>query len=1039
MKLGPSIAIPAGVTLIAQSFASAADPEPNIDLPPFQPYGFQSGDFRTNTNNGDQMNIQQSELLNDDSFASSMYYDPQHNLIFFTGSTFGTYFDSATDLSSDIKAAMGMSSEEGGRDGDMPHLVNSDCFLGILKLPRANSPLLNGMSNPAPWLAHNDEDGQNKEPTLIYARRFGTPQSSEACSSILMLPGVNDALLQTSSQLKLAMLGHVNPTPLSSAEVNALGPPGGDYEPSIDDVQVGPYDGRTLQGYELEMDRLVRSASQQTIRGAHDSRQSGSGGQQQQKTGGESEKGRELQAAGNRGGFLHSISGAGPVTEGGRSYGFILDFDLSLTLDETFTTAPDDSTFQNAYGALLGGHVLESSPLVYPVAMAQNKRDPNQLYIVSLHSDNEEVILNPEYTTTTQEELDSSLHNRPDMTMGGAGGSGAKLVGGVPKYGNDFYVKVQQLTITPYEQLMDVEPTFDEKVKRTMTAGWGFGFKLNDADDVRPSTIVFVKGRTPNEDLLLLGGTTRQEENLDGRAELDGFITKLIPPAPTPVADLTTGATMEDAVEDEATHPTKRIDSTTGRDETVTAICLPPPDPVTAQITHAFVVGSESAIPGTDASLAYIYKIKLDDLSTVWKAHVPSIHPSGIGGDVLGEGCAVSPDGKMVFLSGTIDGGSALNTGLANVVVQPVGGTTDVFVVAFDNDFGNVQWAKQLGTVNEDKLARGGGITCDNEGNVIIMGSTRGELQRFRPDASGGRREMQGQRKQQQTSSRMASDVFVMSLSRTDGEYVNAPFSGGDVFVSASGGTASSPAATSTAPSHSGGGGLSAGGIVGIILMVIGVVAAALFFGAQYRKKSRIKRYNSAERMWNNSGADDFTFDNHSRNLAGRKNSWLDGRAKSPGGALRISRGADDDDDDDVRSTSSGSSRGSYKSKQQEDNSNFLASLREEANATMSKMVKGSEESYTADPRLDGGASIKSLLSHYREVKKGGLLEDDNVNNSGKDEGKNGGDGGSVKKGGSPFRKGKPPPPPPPRRKKNDESETAGLNTGDGLSEFTIV
>lgn len=77
-----------------------------------------------------------------------------------------------------------------------------------------------------------------------------------------------------------------------------------------------------------------------------------------------------------------------------------------------------------------------------------------------------------------------------------------------------------------HSRLMDVEPTASEKVKRTMHAGWGFGFKLNDANDVRPSSVVFVAGRTPDEDLLLLGGTTRKD-GVDGRPdELDGFITK---------------------------------------------------------------------------------------------------------------------------------------------------------------------------------------------------------------------------------------------------------------------------------------------------------------------------------------------------------------------------------------------------------------------------------------------------------------------------------------------------------------------------------
>lgn len=987
-------------------------------------YGFQSGNLL--------------EPSNDDSYAGSMYLDAQHNLLFVTGSTYGSFFDSATDLDGDIKAAMGMSAQPAA-----PHLDTSDCFLAVIKLPTERSSVVmlgNGDGNAAPWLAHVDDQWQgtgtgagaangkatvstsastgtgagastagsdgargepsgggnrrlhdhaetsssgsgsgSDEPELIYARRFGTKHNSETCSSILVLPKVNDSLLQTTAQLKLALLGHVNPTPITEADVRAAGPDA----LGNDDV--------------------------------------------------------------NRGGFLHSIAEGGPIVQKGRAYGFVVDFDLSLTLDETFTTSlPNDTAFENAYGAMLGGVALNSSPLVYPTAFTQNKRDPNQIYVVSMHSDDDAVVANPEYKPEAAfEEVDGALRERSDMTMGGAGlGKGSALVGGgVPKYGTDFYVKVQQLTLTPTESLMNVEPTDDEHVKRTLESGWGFGFKLNDAKDVRPSSVVFVRGRTPNDDLLLLGGTTRKV-NDDGSEEYDGFITKLIPPAPSPVADQTTGSSVEDAIQDERVHPTKRIDSTTGRDETVTHVCLPPPDPVSGLITFAYVVGSTSSpdriaqapSSGHDPSLAYILKLRLSDLSTEWKEHVPSIHPSGLGGDVLGEGCAVSPDGTVVYLTGTIDGGSALDTRImgnaGGAKIQPAGGKSDVFVVSYDTDFGNVHWAKQLGTVYEDKLARGGGVSCDNEGNVIIAGSTRGALQRYRPEKSDG-------------VPRMPSDVFVMSLSRESGEYANAPYRGGVPPASSSGGNIGSPTSESSSTAvasrgsarHAGEGGLSVGAIVGICLTVIGSVFAVLVLVGLRRsdaaKRAPAERNGDVLRMWDD---DDYSYDNN-RSLGGRQSS-ASHEERSPGGTLRIVRGGRTDwggggrrgshggDDDSVHSAGSNSSRS-------KENSDFLASLREEANATMRKMVKESLSDGEAakDPRLDGGASIKSLLTHYREIKKGRAID------------VHGGDGeeeevtftGAIKrKGNRP-----PPPPPPPRRKNNqDEDEDDGA---DGLAEFTIV
>ncbi|KAL9184569.1 hypothetical protein ACHAXT_012539 [Thalassiosira profunda] len=947
----------------------------------FHPWGFQSGAFAPLTTSSDPHRAAaQSEMINDDSYAAAMYHDPTHNLVFVTGSTYGTYFDSSPEeLDRDVKGAMGMSDLEGGRDVHHAHLPKSDCFLGILKLPRVvDGPEVpdghvQGMGNPAPWLAREADGESSNQPQLIYARRFGTPQNAEACSSVLMLPQVHDALLRSPAQLKLALLGHVTPTPLSAAEAaSSVALPAGASNADTD-----------------------------------------------------------------RGGFLHSLSGSPEEVETneGRAYGFVADFDVSLTADETFAQAPDDTSFHNAYGALLGGAVLDGSALVYPVAMAQNKRDRNQLYVVSMHSENGAAVPNPDYHTTAREELDGTIHARADATLGGAGGDGARLVGGAPQYGSDFYVKVQQLSIVPSQELMNVEPTPDEQVKRTMTNGWGFGFKLNDADDVRPSAVAFVQGRTPDEDLLLLGGTTRKD------GERDAFITKLLVPAPSPVADVTTGHTVEEALEDESVHPTKRIDSTTDRDETVTAICLPPPDLRSGAVEHAYVVGSSTK--SNDPSVAYLLKLRLDDLSIEWKQHLPSIHPDGIGGDVLGEGCAVSPGGTTVYIGGTIDGGSALNPG-ADATVHPVGGKTDVFVVAYDGDFGHVKWARQLGTVAEDKLARGGGVSTDDRGNVILMGSTRGGLQRHREDVTKMLPEEGGQ-------AHMASDVFVMSLSRLNGEYVNAPYTGDGNAppVSTSGGVAEpsllDQEAEEALETYEGGVGLSPGAIVGAAFVAIAVSAALLFLVAR-SLKARKRRLRATEpgdilRLWENEGGDDFSFSGR-RILGGRRTSamvppikgasssdWDD--TEGLGGS--ISRNASwmrsGGDDGSVHSAGSGkgssspksaSSPKSYTSDQTEKNLDFISTLRQEANASISKMIhKGDDDGATDDPRVDSGNSIKSLLTHYREKKKGGLVAEEGSPGTGKGKGT------------------KSPPPPPPRKKK--DGDAAQDSERDGLSEFTIV
>jgi hypothetical protein len=107
-----------------------------------------------------------------------------------------------------------------------------------------------------------------------------------------------------------------------------------------------------------------------------------------------------------------------------------------------------------------------------------------------------------------------------------------------------------------------------------------------------------------------------------------------------------------------------------------------------------------------------------------------------------------------------------------------------------------------------------------------------------------------------------------------------------------------------------------------------------------------------------------------------------------------------------------------------------LASLKEEANSTMKKMGSLSDGiNLTSDPRLDGGVSIKTLLSHYREVKKETLFDDDSSRASESEKVRGSGEDQPM------IHRKKPPPPPPPRRKASIDS----ANSGNGLSEFTII
>ena len=232
---------------------------------------------------------------------------------------------------------------------------------------------------------------------FTHENRLGTPQNSETCSSLLMLTNVDDNLIDESkNKLKLGLLGHVNPTPLSYADLNSR---------------------------LLTEDNIMRTTPESEEGSGYEYFGTNSTGVIES---------RQLYDK-NKGGFFSSLSKSDPITEKGRAYGFVVDIDIELKLNDG-----EDPT---ANTALLGGYVLESSLLVYPVAMTQSRRDPNQIYVVSMHADQgSEGVLNPEYTATIQMESDASLRMRPDLTLGGAGGNGEDMVGGVPKYGDAFYV-----------------------------------------------------------------------------------------------------------------------------------------------------------------------------------------------------------------------------------------------------------------------------------------------------------------------------------------------------------------------------------------------------------------------------------------------------------------------------------------------------------------------------------------------------------------------------------------------------------------------
>jgi len=124
-------------------------------------YGFQSGGIP----NSQAAVVNHVNPTKDDSFASGLYYDSRNSLVYVTGGTYSRFWD-------------GIGSSSGSNGKETSHVANSDCFLTILKVPEDDRK--------------KDTGSVDKEMKMVYARRFGTEGSPEACSAVMYIPSVSN-------------------------------------------------------------------------------------------------------------------------------------------------------------------------------------------------------------------------------------------------------------------------------------------------------------------------------------------------------------------------------------------------------------------------------------------------------------------------------------------------------------------------------------------------------------------------------------------------------------------------------------------------------------------------------------------------------------------------------------------------------------------------------------------------------------------------------------------------------------------------------
>eukprot|EP00957_Ditylum_brightwellii_P182213 13881916-Ditylum_brightwellii.AAC.1 len=116
----------------------------------------------------------------------------------------------------------------------------------------------------------------------------------------------------------------------------------------------------------------------------------------------------------------------------------------------------------------------------------------------------------------------------------------------------------------------------------------------------------------------------------------------------------------------------------------VTKLSLPSAGSAPASIGTSSARVTGRTIEANDIFHAFISKISLDGLEPIWTKKLGAVRNSD---HVLGIGCAVTPDGKDVYLAGTVKNNAVID--LSDEKVEPIkwsSGGDDIFVAKFDVD-----------------------------------------------------------------------------------------------------------------------------------------------------------------------------------------------------------------------------------------------------------------------------------------------------------------------------------------------------------------
>ncbi|KAG7361781.1 hypothetical protein IV203_036882 [Nitzschia inconspicua] len=352
---------------------------------------------------------------------------------------------------------------------------------------------------------------------------------------------------------------------------------------------------------------------------------------------------------------------------------------------------------------LLGGAVADASEVQFPIQVIANE---HQIFMVAMASRDRTV--RPDFRDTDEQ--------FPNLTTGG-----------VEKYGSDYSIVVERHTIN---RGADVGGAV---LQQTMNLDWRKPFETADQQSVYVSGMAIIDA---GEALVVVGSTREQG------GDFDGIMAKV---------NVEDGSFQSEA---STSRSVAYFSSLYGSDDWIHGVCTDPDDPESFYLVGA-TGGSKNGSPTQDSNIdAIVAKIRTIDLDIEWSVEIGTIPPPGMEfSTARALGCDVVRGAGYIYIAGNVEKGAVI---LNENDPQQSFGSDDIFVSMLETRSGEIVWLKQVGSYGDDRVAHGGGIASDKNGNAVVYGDTNGEFYRNRNDDSNP----------------SFSDIFLTVFNQADGGHI---------------------------------------------------------------------------------------------------------------------------------------------------------------------------------------------------------------------------------------------------------------------------